>query len=281
MNTFKRILAWTLLVLSVIGILVCTFGIFGSWAINNDLTQSILKLLSSADTALSRVEGSLTLASTQLEAANSAIATAREAASQLGDRIENNSPILDKIIGTLKDEVGPAINKVREVLLQIEDRIQSVNSTIEVVNKLPGIELPTLNLELKALRDQVNKVDDAVQQLQKNILDFRAGIVKTLAPLGDKIDTIAGFLTKLEQDVNTYLKQVQNLQVAVKSLQAKVPSTIDNLTILITVLLLWNILAQASLILLSSLYIRTGRMVWDISASEKPSSKEALPAPGA
>ena len=45
MSTFKRILAWILIVISVLGILVCALGVAGSWMINDSLTQSVLGLL--------------------------------------------------------------------------------------------------------------------------------------------------------------------------------------------------------------------------------------------
>lgn len=275
MSTFKKILAWILVVISVLGILVCSIGVIGSWMVNEQLTTRILNLLTGAQVALSKVETSLTLASTQLHTANSAIATAREAATQLGDRIENNSPVLDTVISVLKDEVGPTVARIRDVFLEIEDRVQTVNSSIELLNNLPGIEIPTLNLEFQGIRDKVKAVEDAVQQLQQNILDFRAGIVKSLAPFREKIDAIAAFLVRIEEDVNTYLKQVRNLQVLLVGVKARVPAAIDSLTILISVILLWTVITQISLILLASLYLRTGRMVWDISDPQK--TAEAAP----
>jgi len=279
MSTFKKILAYVLIAISILGILVCTFGVIGSWIINTRLTNSVLNLLSGAQVALSRVENSLTSASTQLNTANSAIATVRESATQLGDRFESNSPVLNKISTLLKDEVGPTVQKVRDVFAEIEDRVQTVNSAIEVVNNLPGVQIPTLNLEFQTIKDKVSALQDAVQQLQKNILDFKSGIIKSLAPFVDKIDTIASFLTGLEQDVNKYLEQVRGLQVAIQNVKNNIPSIIDGITIAITILFLWSILAQASLLLLASLYLRTGHMVWEIPASENPSSNGALPTP--
>ena len=279
MSTFKKILAYILIAISIVGLLVCTFGVIGSWIINTRLTNGILNLLTGTQVALSRVENTLNLASTQLNAANSTIATVRDSASQLGDRFESNSPILDKITNLLKDEVGPTIQKVRDVFTEIEDRVQTVNNAIEVVNNLPGVQIPTLNLEFQTIRDKVAALQDAVQQLQKNILDFKSGIIKSLAPFVDKIDTIAAFLTGLEKDVNQYLDQVRRIQVAIQNVKNNIPSIIDGITIAITILFLWTILAQASLLLLASLYLRTGRMVWEIPASEKPSSKDALPTP--
>jgi len=280
MSTFNRILAWILIIISVFGILVCALGIAGSWMINNSLTQEILGLLSRADTALARVENTLTLADAQLKDASSAIATVQEAAAKLGDRIEKNSPVLDRISQILQDELGPTVNKGRDAFLQIEERIQVVNNAIETVNALPGIQLSTLDLQLEGPREKVALVADSVQQLQQSVADFRAGIVQSLAPFMEKLDRIAGFLSGLDEDVNTYLKQVNNLQTALSNTQANIPSIIHRITLMITFLFLWIILAQLALVLVARAYLKTGRMVWQIPATEKSSSKEALTASG-
>ena len=278
MNTFKRILAWILIVISILGILVCALGIAGSWMINDRLTQEALGLLSRAETALSRVEDSLTFADATLKDASSAIATVQEAASKLGDRIDKNSPVLDRISQILQDQLGPAVNKIQDAFLKIEERIQAVNNTIETLNALPGIQLSTLDFQLEGSKDRVGLVADAVQQLEQSVADFRAGIVQSLAPFMEKLDRIAGFLNRLDEDINTYLKQVNNLQTALASAKVNIPSTIDRVTLMISIIFLWLILAQLALFLVARSYLKTGRLVWQIPSSEKSSLDEALPA---
>lgn len=279
MSTLTRILAWILIVITVLGILVCSLGIAGSWMINDSLTQEVLGLLSRAQTALSRAEDTLTLADAQIKDASSAVATVQEAAAKLGDRVEKNSPILDRISQILKDELGPTVNKIRDAILTLEERIQAVNNTIETLNALPGIQLSTLDLQLEGPRDRVGLVVDAVQQLQQNIADFKAGIVQSMAPFMERLDRVAGFLNCLNEEVNRYLKMVNNLQTAVASAKINVPSLIDRITLVISFIFLWIILAQIALFLVARVYLKTGRLVWQIPASEKPSSKEALAAP--
>jgi len=199
----------------------------------------------------------------------------QEAASTLGDRVEKNSPVLDRLSQILTDQLGPTVNKVRDAFLQIEERIRVVNNTIETLNALPGIQLSTLDLQLEGPRDSVALVADSVQQLQQNVADFRAGIVQSLAPFMEKLDRIAGFLTRLDEDVNTYLKQVNNLQTALASATVNIPSLIDRITLIITFVFLWIILAQIALFLLARVYLKTGKMVWAFIPSKK--SQEALP----
>lgn len=280
MSTFNRILAWVLIVISVLGILVCSLGIAGSWMVNDSLTQTVLGLISRAETTLSRVEDSLTLADATLKDSSATVATVQEAASQLGDRIEKNSPVLDRISQILKDELGPAVNKLRDAFLKVEERVQAVNNAIEALNALPGVQLATLDLQLEGPQERVGLIVDAVQQLQQNIADFKAGIVQSMAPFMERLDRIAGFLARLEEEVNTYITLVNNLQAALATATVNIPSLIDRITLTISIVFLWIIIAQIALFLVARAYLKTGRMVWEIPASEKPSSKEALPAPG-
>jgi methyl-accepting chemotaxis protein len=276
MSTFKRVLAWILIVISVLGILVCALGIAGSWMINDRLTQGALGLLTRAETALSRVEDSLTVADSTLKDASSAIATVQEAAGKLGDRIEKNSPVLDRISQILQEQLGPAVGKIRDAFLKIDERVQAVNTAIQALNALPGIQMDTLDLQLDGPKERVGLVADAVQQLQQNVADFRAGIVQSMAPFMEKLDRIAGFLTRLDEEVNTYLKQVDNLQAAVANAKVNIPSLIDRITLIISIVFLWIILAQIALFLVARAYLKTGRMVWEMPAGEGVSSKEAL-----
>ena len=279
MSTFKRILAWILIVVTVLGILVCSLGIAGSWMINDSITQEVLGLLSRAETALSRVEDTLTLADAQLKDASSAIATVQEAVAKLGDRIEENSPVLDRIAQILKEELGPAANRIRDAFVRIEERVQAVNNAIETLNALPGIQLASLDLQLEGPKERVGLVVDAVQQLQQSVADFRAGIVQSMTPFMERLDRIAGFLNRLDEEVNTYLEQVNDLQVAVASATVNIPSLIDRITLILTFVFLWVILAQLALFLVARVYLKTGRLVWQNPTSEIPSSKEALAAP--
>ena len=280
MSTLKRILAWILIVISVLGIFVCSLGIAGSWMINDSLTQTALGLISRAETALTRIEDTLTLADAQLKDASSAVATVQEAASKLGDRIEKNSPVLDRISQILQDQLGPTVTKIRDAFLQIEERVQAVNNTIEALNALPGVQLTTLDLQLEGPRERVGLVVDAVQQLQQNIADFRAGIVQSMEPFRERLDRIAGFLTRLEEEVNTYLTRVDNLQAALATATVNIPALIDRVTLILSIVFLWIILAQIAMFLVARVYLKTGKMVWELPSADKRTSTESLPVHG-
>jgi hypothetical protein len=277
MSTFKRFLAWTLLVISVIGILVCAFGVVGSWMVNDQLTNGAVNLLASINTTLSSVEDSLKAASDQLETANTAISTIQEAAAQLKAKVEDNTPILDRITLAVDEGLNPSVTKLRDIFNTIWERVLAVNNIIESINVLPGIELPTLTPQIEAINDQIDTLIAEVQQIQEQVAGFKSGIIeKGLDPFIARVDKMASFLTTMEQNVDTFIQQIISVEVAVESLQAKIPSMIDSVTILLSILLIWAILAQISLVLVSILYLRTGRMVWEFNPPGQPAEKPLM-----
>jgi hypothetical protein len=266
MSTFNRIAAWIIIVISIIGILVCLAGVVGSWAVNARLTDGILRLLSVVQAQLTSVEGALTRAGDQLQTASAALQTVQEAGSKLGNSIEENTPLLDLISSTLDENLVPSVESVRELFRPVWDSVLAINNTLEALNALPGIELPTLTEQLQALSDRIEQVLQAARQLQTSIVEFRTGVVQNLLdPFLARVEEISNGLTVLEENVQTYLGQVDLLQAAVADLEARVPRTIDALTVILTLVLIWSALAQISLILLARLYLKTGKMAWEFA----------------
>ncbi|HJS19741.1 MAG TPA: hypothetical protein VJ785_13420 [Anaerolineales bacterium] len=277
MNTFRRILAWTVVVLSIIGILICSLGVMGAWLINAPLTDGLLKLVSAAQAPLSSVEEVLSRSSTKIEGASASVDSVSKSASQLGDNFENNSPILDRMTQKLREELSPIVEEIREALLPIQELLTSVNNTLEALNTLPGVELPTLTPKAEALNERAGTVRDSVQELETNISDIKSGVVENrLVPFIDRIDRLAGLLAALEEEVNTDLEQLRDLQAALANVQAKIPSVIDGISIAFSILFLWLVLAQVSLVFVARLYLRTGQRVWEIIPPEKSSESAPL-----
>ncbi len=277
MNTLKRIFTWIIIVISILGILACLAGVVGSWVVNQRLTDRILSLLSGVQTQLTSAEGSLVNARDQLGTAKTALQSIHEAASQLGSNAEQNSPLLDKISTIFNEKLGPVINSIQERFNPIKEAILSVNSKLEALNALTGLQLPTLTPQLNALNDRIQELNQAVQQLRASIQEFKTGVVENLlTPFLAKLDQITNLVSNLEQSVNGFLDRTHNLQAAIQGLQVSLPKTIDLITILLTILLIWMILAQISLILVGSFYLKTGKMVWQTPAQIQPAEEVAL-----
>jgi len=263
MSTFTKILAWTLVIISFIGILACAAGVVGGWVINDRLTDRLMNLLDGVQSLTTSLEDSLTNASAYLTTANTAISTLRDLGTQLGENASVNTPILDRITQALQEQLSPALDRIRETFTTVVESVTAINSAIEALNMLPGVNLPTLTQELEQVDQLAQNVVDAIGELQSNIADFKTGVVQdVLAAFSARIEPIATLLANLEQLVDTSLARIDNLQAGVENLQAKLPTTIDLITVVSTIVLSWLILAQVSLFLVARYYLKSGRLLW-------------------
>lgn len=277
MNTFKKIMAWTLVIISILGILACAAGIVGGWVINNRLTDSLMNLLDGIQTLTTSLEDSLSKAGSSLTTANSAISTLRDLGTQLGESASENTPILDRIAQVIQEQLSPTLDRIRETFSTVQERIKAINSAIEALNVLPGVNLPTLSPQLDEVNQLVQNVVDAIDELKSNIADFKAGVVQNvLTALSAKIEPIATLLANLEELVNTSLERIDNLQAGVANLQAKLPMAIDLLTVGSTIILAWLILAQISLLLAARTYLKSGSLPWAAAPAEQVLEDTAL-----
>jgi hypothetical protein len=101
-----------------------------------------------------------------------------------------------------------------------------------------------------------------------------------MEPFRERLDRIAGFLTRLEEEVNTYLTRVDNLQAALATATVNIPALIDRVTLILSFVFLWIILAQIAMFLVARVYLKTGKMVWELPSADKRTSTESLPVHG-
>ena len=277
MSTFKKILAWLFVIISLIGILACAAGIVGGWVINDRFTDGLLGLLDGVQSLATSLEDPLTNASASLNTANTAISTLRDFGSQLGESASENTPIFDSISDVIQEQLSPTIDKLREIFAAIMDSLDAINSAIEALNMLPGVNLPTLSQLLEDANQLVQDIEDAIGELQSSVEDFKAGVVQDVsAALSSIIEPIANLLVNLEELVNTSLERIDSLQAGVAELQEKLPTAIDLLTVASTIVLFWLILAQVSLFLAARFYLKSGRLLWESVPGDRSPVDPAL-----
>jgi len=271
-----RILAWAVIILSILGILMAVAGIGGSWIINNRLTEGILSLLAAIQTTLQQGEAALSQISDELQTVIDRINTIQDTAVQLGESAEENAPVIAELSRLVDEELVPRIDRVRETLRSIRESLVAINNVLITLNTLPGIELPTLTDELQSASDRLGELRQAVQEERTAIAEFRTGVVEeVVGRFIARTDTLLDRAASIKTNVDNYKGQIVRLRSGVETLQSKVPVWIDWSTAAATLVILWFVLAQAALGLASWVYLRTGKMVWQLMPSKKPTG-EAL-----
>jgi hypothetical protein len=263
MRTINRIIAWLIIVAVVVGILLGVLAIAGSWVVNVRVTGEILQVLDRIQSGLSVLENSLLRLDTTVSSSRELVQTITSAASQLGENFEAGSPILDLLTKSVNEDLVSKINSVRETAIALRDSVAAFNATLVAINAIPGIEVPTLTDELQKVSDRLADLALFVQELRSLVAQVKSGVVDTLVtPITQLAARIEDELAAVQSVLQGFIGQVDAVQGAIATVQSRVPVWIDILTVIVSLVLLWMILAQLALLAVARGYLRTGYLPW-------------------
>jgi uncharacterized phage infection (PIP) family protein YhgE len=272
MRSINRFIAWVVIVFVVVSILLAILAIAGSWLVNKQVTSDILYVLNGVQTGLSAVESSLQRLDTALSSARELSQTILSAADGLGERIEESSPVLDLLTKTVNEDLVSRVNAARETVIAIRDAVTAFNASLEAINALPFIEVPTLTDQLQSVSDRLADLALMVQELRGLVAQVKTGVVETLVtPITQTATRIDNELATVQATLQSYMQQVGGLQSAVATLQARVPVWIDIASVALSLFFLWIIIAELAMLAIARGYLRTGYLPWSYpQTAEKP-----------
>jgi len=269
----KRIFAAVIIVLSIIGIVLCVGGIIGTWIAEDRLTRITVSLLSSAEEMLQTVGNGLDRVGTDLQDARDGIADIERLAKGLSDKAKNTNLVLVAIEQALSDREFPKLQRAQTTVQGLVESIVAFNKTLEAINAIPGVEVPTLTKSLNATQDRVDSALQPVQDLVTKLQQMKTGVldasVEFVTTYTTKVETI---LKTVQGEVQDYLAQVRKLQGAVAAVKAGLPFYFTMGAIAITLALLLFLWGQARLFVYGLTVWRTAK-----AAPELPASDDGTP----
>jgi hypothetical protein len=217
--------------------------------VSNTLTQA----LQVADKGLTRANGYVTTARQTLTEVNNK-------ATQLGDHIKTNSPLITALSQRVDTKLAPVLEQAQTTASSIHDATLKVNGALEALNRFPGFTVPTLSPQLSAISDRAQEAQSAAQDLRVTLANIKAGAVTKAETAVMKITArIDAPLVRIQSLVNTYQTKVANAQDRVIS---TTNTTLTWLLITAVSLTILSIIVTLALLLLFFIclqYIRHGR----------------------
>ena len=252
----RKILAWTLIVLSSIFLLLSVAGIGASWIYNEPLTRETTYRLKEVDNELAQAEVTLESTHAELERALCLVDAAQTALEQLAAQSTSADNLLDGIQSSLDDKLLPELKKTRERLGTARNALEGLRNLLQSISSLPfiGIEIPdqiltdlissadTLDIEIANAEDVAKRastfVSDTSYLLGGDLTETRDSLQTFLAAVEEYQDKVAGWRTQLVDLIDAF------------------PIWIDRASISLTLFLLWFGLSQFGLLLHGRLILR-------------------------
>jgi len=260
LDIIKRILVGVVMVLAVLGLLVNVSELVGIWAAYGparsgvtDVSNTVTQALQVANKGLTRVNG-------YVQTARQTLTQVNDQATQLGDRVQTNSPLVTALSQRVDTKLAPILEQAQTTAATIHDAVLKVNSALLAINRFPGVTVPTLSNQLGTVSDRAQEAESALQDLRVTLANIKAGAVtKAETAVMQITSRIDAPLARIQSLVNTY--QAKAVQA-----QDRVTSTTNTILtlLLVTALsltLLFIIVAVALLLLIYVCwqYIRRGR----------------------
>lgn len=263
----RKILAWTLIVLSSIFLLASVVGIGVAWVYNEPLTRDATSRLTEIDGQLAQVQSTLESSRQELERALRIVDATEKALEKLAEQSTSAGNILDGIQGTLDDKLLPELKTTRERINAARTSLESLQSVLDGISKfIPGIDLGAPNKIVANLIDSAKSIDAEIANAENIANQASTFVGDTSYLLGGDLTQTRESLQNFIATIKDYQGQVKNWRTQVADLIKNVPVWIDRASISITIFLLWFGLSQFGL-LLHGLSIRRGEDPLDVLRS--------------
>lgn len=252
----RKILAWTLIVLSTILLLLSLAGIVAAWVYNEPLTLETTSRLMGIDDELAQAEVTLQSTHAELERALRLVDAAQSALENLAEQSVNAENLLDGIKSSLDDRLLPELKSTRERIDTARNALEDLRSLLQRISSLPFIDIQIPDQVLTNLIGSANSLDAEIanaEDVAKRASTF----------VSDTSYLLGGDLTETRDSLQIFLAAVDEYQIKVAGWRAQVsdliealPIWIDRASVSLTVFLLWFGLSQFGLFLHGRLILR-------------------------
>ncbi len=172
----KRIGGWTLLVLSIATFLLVVGSIVGAWWGRQAINKSGDALLLSAEEYLGLALAGLQSVDTSLASAQVTVEKIAASAEEIA--ANGNSPSAVALQMTVADDIAPVVAGTEAMVGGVYKALQSFNTTLITLNRLPGADVPTFSAQLDTVGVQLQRISDGLASVGDRIAESDgAGII--------------------------------------------------------------------------------------------------------
>lgn len=219
MKTLKKIVAWIVVIVAIIGIVVSVAGLAGSWVVNNRVTTITLNLLTAGQNAVATVSDGVTRIDERLDVTQDRIDNVDSRIMTAGNELKETSLIVALVDELIGDEIKPIIDSIADTANTIRDTAEALDGVIEAVDNIPLVSLDKINPGdniFTQIADDITAIETAIDETQADVKAKREG----------KIEDVVGTVT---DKTNEWRSSVTDVQTGLAEANGRLDTTNNNL----------------------------------------------------
>jgi len=260
------------IVISALVLLICVVGIVGVWIVQGMISSTAVQLLEAVDNTAQVLRGGITRVDTKMEALEEFTHALEDASAQISQNVNDKGLIQILLPETKEQELANVADSIRESIQNVLDYINTTKETIQAINSLPFVELPTDDLAvLESLQGRVEAMMTRVEELKTGISEFRSKASEGVSKITGAISELNSALAELRSGLARADAGLSQIQTKVRQLQELLPTLLILMAVLVTLLAIWVGYSQIVVIGRALVHLREIR---NEEAAKKPDELE-------
>ena len=246
----RKISAGILIALSATLLVLSLLGIVAVWFYNEPLTREATTRLEEIESELEQAEITLASSERELERALRIVDNAQTALETLAEQTEGAESLFESIQSTLDDRLLPELRQARTRIESARVQLESLDAILSgISNFIPGVDL---SLPTGALRDLIA----SARTIDAEIANAEVLGTQASTFVADTGYLLGGDLTETRESLQSFLTAIQEYETKitgwreqVQELNEGAPRWIDQVSIVLTIFLIWFGISQLGLLL--------------------------------
>lgn len=260
METFKKIVAWIILVVAILGILVAIVGIAGSWVVNGRLTSVTVNMLSAGQQAITTVNNSVIRVDERLDITQERINRVDSRVIQAGQELEETSLVVTLIDNLIGDEIRPIISSVSDTANTIKETAEAIDEVLQAVDNIPLVSLERItpgDNPFTQIVDEITAIDTAIENTRNELRTKREDRIEEVVDTAlSRTDEWRGRVTNAQESLGEAQDRLDTANNNLGDLKIRLPRLYLTITLFVNLLFVFMGLAFASMLFHAVSYIK-------------------------
>lgn len=212
----RKTLAVIVMIGSILGAIFCAAGILGVWAVQAPVKNEVGIIVDTAN-------GYVGLVNQALKDGSERIAGVRTEIEDAQQRLQSLTPaqreaIRQQIREAAAKRFGPSVIAARNTVQQVSTSLNTLNQTLESINRIPGVHAPTLTDQLAAVNQRMDAWNSRLQDYQTALSDTEFNgkrLDATATQVTTEIRGVEDQLSEWQGQLSNVSSRLENAKVSI------------------------------------------------------------------